>query len=191
MSRNKLAAGKRAHELMTAPFVVFDCETTGFSGYRDEIVSIAIIDHHGDVLLDRLIKPVQPIYNSNIHGITDGMVADALTFPEIYPTIKRHLENKTVLAYNFQFDGTFIDGNCHQHNLDRPSGVIGECVMELYAQFYGDWNNRHRNYRWQKLSKAAADFNLTFSSQAHHALADAQMALAVLKKMAEWYQEQG
>lgn len=184
--RGRLAAAARAKEIVAGEYVVFDLETTGFSGYRDRVVSIAIINQDGEVLLDSLVHPGIEIPNSHIHGITDAMVIGAPTFIQLHPVIVEALQHKTVLSYNYQFDGSFINGSCDQHDLDRPAGVHGECIMTLFAKFYGDWNNYRKNYRWQKLTKAADFFVLQFDGQAHHALADARMAWGVLKKMAEW-----
>jgi DNA polymerase-3 subunit epsilon len=68
-------------------WVILDTETTGI--VRAEIVEIAIINHLGETRLDTLIKPSIPIPAevTELHGISDAMVADAPTFPEAYPRI--------------------------------------------------------------------------------------------------------
>lgn len=170
-------AAKRARLLTQSAFAVVDLETTGWSRIYDEIIQIGIISHTGDVLLDTLIKPLNLILNTRIHGITNVMVADAPTFPEIYPALRGALDDKIVLSYNWGFDGSFILGNCQRHRLPQPVGMKGECIMRLFAQYVGGRN--------QKLTKAASHFNLTFDGKQHSAIADARMALDVLRKMAD------
>jgi DNA polymerase III epsilon subunit-like protein len=180
-----LAAAIRAQKLLSQKPVIVDVETTGFSGNRDRIVQIGVVDHEGNTLLDTIINPGVPIPNGHIHGITDAMVVDSPTFADVYPTMVAALANKTVLAYNWQFDGSFIRGNCVQDKLEPPR-MVGDCIMELFAKFYGEWNPRYKSYRWQKLATAAAHFDLDFEGAAHSALTDAKMALAVLKGMAAY-----
>lgn len=186
---NKVQAAKRAAELLTAPFVIFDTETTGFES-KDEILQISIVDQDGAPVFTSYIKPAQPILNSQYHGITDELVKDAPTFPEAYEQIKAALNGKVVLAYNYEYDSRMLSQVCKRHDLEAIKPSSSDCVMELYAQFYGEWNEYHGNYRWQKLNQAVASFGLTFDGKEHDALADCKATLGVLKKMAEWNEEQ-
>lgn len=183
--QSTLAAARRAKKLLETPFVVVDLETTGFDGYRERIVQIGIVNEAGDPLMDTLVNPGVSIPNSPIHGVTDAMVVNAPSFADLYPALVGCLSSKPVLAYNWAFDGSFILGNCKQYKLPPPRWTHADCIMELFARFYGDWNPRYKSYRWQKLSTAVSLFDLEFPGRSHSALADAQMALAVLKKMAE------
>lgn len=182
---HKTVAAARAADLLTAPFVIFDTETTGFES-SDEIIQISIIDQDGATVFTSYIKPVQPIRNSQYHGITDEIVKDAPTFPEVYEQIKAALHGKTVLAYNYEYDSKMLSQVCRRHDLEIIKPAQSECVMELYAQFYGEWNDYHGNYRWQKLNQAVARFGLAFDGKEHDSLADCKATLGVLKKMAEW-----
>jgi len=181
-----LAAARRAKALMNQPFAVVDLETTGFDGYRQRIVQIGVVDRDGAMLLDSLVNPGVSIPNSHIHGITDAMVIGAPSFADLHPALMKTLNGVGVLAYNWKFDGSFILGNCKQYRLEQPRWVHSDCIMELFARFYGEWNPRYKSYKWQKLATAAAHFDLTFEGEAHSALTDARMALMVLRKMAEY-----
>ncbi|MEG3909649.1 3'-5' exonuclease [Microcoleus sp. w2-18bC1] len=90
-------------QLTQNDWVILDTETTGL--VRAEIVEIAIIDRLGEMLLNTFIKPSIPIPAevTEIHGISGAMVADAPTFPEVYPT-DAALKDKRVLIYNSAFD---------------------------------------------------------------------------------------
>lgn len=170
-------------ELARQQFVIFDTETTGFES-SDEIVQIGVIDQDGKTLLDSLVKPTKPITNSDRHGITDEMVKDAPTFPEVYDQIKAALSGKLVLAYNSAFDWRMLDQVCDQHGLACVTPLARECVMELYATFHGAWSDYHQSFTWQKLGAACERLGVPVE-QEHQALKDCILALGVLRKMAE------
>ena len=90
---------------LTRPIAFIDLETTGVSLSTDRIVEIAIIK----VLPDgsrqtkrKLINPQMPIpaSSSDIHGITDEMVANAPTFKQVANEIKMYIENCDLGGYN-------------------------------------------------------------------------------------------
>lgn len=185
---DKLEAASQAKKLLASEFVIIDTETTGFKS-DDEIIQIAIIDQTGATLLDSLVKPTKPILNSSIHGITDEMVKDAPPFSDLYVKITEALADKRLVSYNFDFDSRMIDQDRMRHGFGHLGYMSSLCVMELYAAFYGEWDSYHHSYRWQKLNSAVAAFGLKFDGKAHSALTDAKATLAVLKKMAEWFDE--
>lgn len=90
-----------AQRLLRDGFVVLDTETTGLDEAA-QIVSIAIIDHTGQVLLDTLVRPTISIPDDvvAIHGITDEMVVDAPTMAHLYDEVRRLLSGRTVVIYN-------------------------------------------------------------------------------------------
>jgi DNA polymerase III epsilon subunit-like protein len=194
---DKRAAADWARALLQGEFVIVDTETTGFEE-TDEIVQIGIVDQTGAVVLDQLIHPEQPILNSQYHGITDETVKDAPRFPEAYERIKAALGDGTVgstiiLAYNFAYDRRMLDQVCQRHGLepfDFSQIVLRNlgqpCVMEMYAQFNGEWNAHHGNYRWKKLREAMAYFGLAFEGKEHNAVSDAKATLAVIRTMAQY-----
>lgn len=186
---DKLEAAKSAKQLTDGEFVIVDTETTGFSE-TDEIIQIAIINQDGHVLCNTFVKPTRPIPNSEYHGITDEMVKDAPTFADLYPQLHLALDGKVVVAYNYAYDSRMIEQDCSQHGLVRILSKGHECIMELYAAFYGEWNDYHGNYRWQKLHTAVMHFGLEFDGKEHDALADCKATLAVIRAMADWYDKQ-
>lgn len=160
-----------ASQKLSENVVLLDTETTGL--YEAEIVDIAIIDVHGQPLVDTLIKPKKSIPNSasRIHGIIDEMVECAPTFPEVYESIRQAIEGQHVLIYNQNFDRPTLDYNCELHGLPRFE-YQSECLMLAYAEYVGEWSDYWGGYRWQKLP---------FGN--HRALGDCQAALNVLRKM--------
>lgn len=181
---DKERAIRRAKELMTRKFIIFDTETTGFND-DDEIIQIAIINETGETVLKSYIKPTKPITNSQYHGITDEMVKNAPTYPEIHAKLAEAMNGNLWLAYNAEYDERVLHQVNRKHNIPDPLGSSRtECIMLLYADFYGDWNSYHGNNRWQKLSEAMSQCGLKWDGEAHDAEADCKATLAVLKAMA-------
>lgn len=173
-----------ARSLLESSFVIFDTETTGTEA-DDEIIQIGVIDQDGIVLLDQLIKPDRPIENAYLHHITDEMVADAPAFPKAYPYILAVLEGKNLVAWNYDFDGRMLDQEVAKHDLEVITRGQADCAMQWFANFYGEWDDRHANYRWKGLPRAMEYFGLEYDGQQHNAVADCKAALAVIKVMAQ------
>lgn len=90
---------------LSKPIAFFDLETTGINISSDRIVEIAIlkIQPNGKQELKReLINPTIPIPNevSEIHGITNEMVAHAPTFKEVAKSLAQFLEHCDLAGYN-------------------------------------------------------------------------------------------
>jgi DNA polymerase-3 subunit epsilon len=90
---------------LTRPLAFIDLETTGVSLSTDRIVELAIVKLMPDetrLVKRKLINPQIPIpeASSAIHGITDEMVKDALTFKQAGNEIKQFLENCDLGGYN-------------------------------------------------------------------------------------------
>jgi DNA polymerase-3 subunit epsilon len=56
--------------------------------------------------------------------------------------------------------------------------------MRLYAEWHGDWNDHHGNYRWQRLGDAAKQMGLAVPENLHAASADAALTRELLRAMA-------
>ena len=56
--------------------------------------------------------------------------------------------------------------------------------MNLYAEYYGSWNDYHGSYRWQRLSTALEQCGLELPKDMHRALPDAEMTRRLLLHMA-------
>jgi DNA polymerase-3 subunit epsilon len=176
---------EQARILVAREPVYLDTETTGLE-MADQIVEICILDHDGKPLVDCLVKPKGkiPVLASRIHGITDEMVTDAPTWPELWPQVAAALAGRHVAIYNADFDLGMMKNSHRKYHLSWVfPGESSFCVMKLYAQFYGEWNHYHGSYRWQKLEEAARQCKVAVKG-AHRARADALMARGVLHYMA-------
>ncbi|MEG4026450.1 MULTISPECIES: 3'-5' exonuclease [unclassified Microcoleus] len=97
IERDRVSAVLWAREQLSQnDWVILDTETTGL--YDAQIVEIAIIDRLGEMLLNTLVKPSIPIppEAAYLHGISDAMVGDPPSFPEVYPRIVEVLKDKRV-----------------------------------------------------------------------------------------------
>jgi DNA polymerase-3 subunit epsilon len=168
--------------------VILDTETTGL-GEASQVIEVSVIDIHGGVLLDSLCRHCLlgsiPPDASRVHGITDEMLATAPAFPEIYEELKRILQRASrVIVYNAEYDARLLDQTRQAWGLPDFDVASFDCAMLPYAAFYGEWNDYRGNYKWVKLTTAAARFGIR-PKNAHRALDDASMALMVIRGMAK------
>ena len=174
-----------ARNLLARNFYVLDTETTGL-GKADEIVQIGIVDGDGAVIMNQLIKPTIaiPPAAATIHGITDGDVAGAPSFKDVYIRLSMLLAGQVVIAYNMDFDWRMLQQSAARYTL--PDVRIGrrDCAMKQYSRFKGLRKDSGRNYVPHKLVNAARQEGLSIT-RAHDALDDARMTLALIHKMAQ------
>jgi DNA polymerase III epsilon subunit family exonuclease len=101
---------RRSEVRAPAGYAVFDCETTGTSPGRDEIVSLALVRLDGDGVevarLATLVRPEQPIppEATAVNGVSDADVAAAPRFAEVAAAVVRQLEGAVFVAHNAPFD---------------------------------------------------------------------------------------
>lgn len=163
-----------------------DTETTGVRSTA-EIIEISILDHTGEVLLDSLVRPrfAIPPESTRVHGITNDMVVHAPTWIELWQQVQALLDKRPIGIYNADFDLRLLKQTHHLYNLPWPAIQLDPfCIMQIYAQFYGEWDIHRNAYRWQSLEKAGQRFNIALPNS-HRAKDDALLARAVLHQIAE------
>lgn len=94
-------------------YVVVDIETTGGSARYHRIIEIAIVIFEGEEIVERFSSLVNPgvyipAYITALTGIDDDMVADAPTFGEMAPYIKKLFQDGVFVAHNVNFDYGFL-----------------------------------------------------------------------------------
>lgn len=172
--------------------ITIDTETTGL-GDDAEICEFAAIDGRGNVLINTLIKPSKPIpaEATAIHGITNDMVETAPTWLEVEGMIAGLLASRPVAIYNAEYDIRVIwQTSMISHGKDRAvpdeleRSINATCIMLEYAEYRGEWCDSRHQYRWHKLTAAAAHEGVAVEENAHRALADCRMTLGLIKAMA-------
>jgi DNA polymerase III subunit epsilon len=169
-----------ARQVIAQNPVYLDTETTGLDK-SDEIVEITIIDNTGEVLLNSLVRPSQPIPQSavNIHGITNEMVQKSLAWPILWQQIRPILINKTIVAYNSDFDQRLMQQSHARYQQPWRDRLVFFDLLKLYGQFRGEWDSYRRSWKYFKLEDAGRASNIALPN-AHRATADTLLTRALL-----------
>lgn len=158
-------------------WVILDTETTGLR-YNDEVIQIGMIDGAGNVLIEnQLVKPTCPISIEarQVHGIFPVHVENAPSFADVLPHLRAAVAGKLLVIYNAEFDLRMLEQSARAHGQDLGLKMeMHTCAMKTYALWYGDWNDYHQSFRWQRLPGGD-----------HSALGDCRSALELIRKMAE------
>ena len=179
---NECYLNMQAIELSNA--VILDTETTGLDN-SSEICEISVIDAiSGDAILNTLVKPKGNIPEEviAIHGITNEMVENAPSYADIHSLLMNIFNEKRVIIYNAGYDLRLIQQSAAQYDflpLINPKSIF--CAMTWYAEFYGKWDPKRDNFKWQKLINAAKQQNIDTSDlRAHRAIADCEITRRVI-----------
>lgn len=107
------------------PIAVFDFETTGLNPGYDRVIEVSVTrldpGRPPRLVLDTLVNPRRRVSATEIHGITDGDVADAPKFGEIAGDLLAAISGSVLTGYNVYFDLRFLAAE-----LERV-GVAPEC----------------------------------------------------------------
>lgn len=148
---------------MPKRFIYYDTETTGIRAEKDRIIEIAAYDPEKKQEFAMLVNPGVPIPKeaSDIHGITDDMVAEAPSFAEAGAAFFAFCEGDIVLVAhnNDNFDKHFLIHESKRHQLEFPSFDMVDSLkwarkyrpdlprhsLQFLRQIYGfEENNAHR-----------------------------------------------
>jgi DNA polymerase-3 subunit epsilon len=182
-----------------ATYVGFDLETTGISSFTDSPVSYGFVTHHHDmwglkVTRDGgLVNPGVPIPEgaSDIHGITDAMVADAPLLDGVVDDIASTIstlwrDGAVVVGMNVSYDLTMVDSLCRRLGLPtlKKRGPIGP-VMDILIldRHFDKWRKGKR-----RLIDLCGQYGVILDS-AHSASADAEASLEIFEVMLGKYPE--
>ncbi len=105
-------------------FTVIDIEATNLDSRSSEPVEIAgvrVREGRIDSEFSALIKPSVPIPASStaVHGITNEAVADAKSFPEVWPAFQKFCGSDMVVAHNgYHFDFPVLSRMAHDYGMD-------------------------------------------------------------------------
>jgi len=154
-------------------YAVVDVETTGLSPLADRVVEIACVLVDGDRVVDRWATFVSPGIGiparaTEIHGITDEMVAGAPPLPCVARELRERCGSRIVAAHNARFDLSFLRELRAAHAI---------CTMLLARSLVPEAPN-HKNQTLRRV--LGIDGVIGEELGAHRALADAVVTAHVL-----------
>ncbi|MFH1664849.1 MAG: 3'-5' exonuclease [Candidatus Omnitrophota bacterium] len=120
-------------------FAAIDFETADTG--RDSACAVAVVRVKGSAVTDRTFYYIRPPRRSfmftYIHGITWDRVADAPTFRDLWPLLRKKLTGvEFIAAHNASFDRSVLNRCCEESNLDVP-GHPFKCTMRLARDVWG------------------------------------------------------
>ena len=128
---------RRSEVPAPAGYAVFDCETTGTSPARDEIVSLALVrlDADGNEVarFASLVRPSCPIPReaTEVHGISYRDVADAPALAEVAPRLLELLDGAIFVAHNAGFDLAMLRHGLAAAGIDYEPPAVA-CTLEAF-----------------------------------------------------------
>ena len=157
---------------------VIDFETTGLSpAMGDRATEVAIVLVQDGQVVDRFQSLMNagvriPPFIEALTGITNKMIAAAPSAREVMAQASRFVGNVPMVAHNASFDRRFWVAELQRagHAAMQPFA----CTMLLSRRLYPQAPNH-------KLATLADWHGLHYSGRAHRALADAEVAAALLE----------
>jgi DNA polymerase-3 subunit epsilon len=151
-------------------FCVIDVETANC--FVHSICQIGIVEYEAGKIISEWETLVNPqddfsLFNINIHGITERIVADAPMFPQIYTDLHNYLTGKIVVCHTF-FDKTSISRAVEYYNL-MPIECTWLDSTRIVRRTWKQFAQRGYNL------KNVCDF-LEYDFAHHNALEDAKAA---------------
>ncbi len=150
-------------------FVAIDFETA----VKHHICAVGIVTVENGIIVDEFYSLIQPPYNeynwycTQVHGITSRDTENAQTFAEIFPELKKRLENNVVVAHNESFDRNVLKKSMLDYKLNYEELNIPdrwECTMRLCRA--------SKKYPSGKLNECCAVEGIELNH--HEALSDAR-----------------
>jgi len=172
---------------LTRPLIVFDLETTGINVAKDRIVEICMIKVFPDgseTVITKRVNPEMEIPKeaSDVHGITNEMVADLPTFKDLSNEIYQIVQDSDLAGYN-------------SNRFDLP--LLAEEFLRVGVDF--DMKNRKAidvqtiffKKEPRNLSAALRYYCNKELVGAHGAEADTRATLDILKAQVDRYDDLG
>ena len=165
---------------MAPPIAVIDFETTGMApaqGARATEVAIVLLE--GSQVVDRFASLMQtgawiPPFIEELTGISNAMVAAAPPAEAVMREAARFVGDAPMVAHYAAFDSKFWQSELQHAGLQATQPFA--CTVLLSRRVYPDAPSH-------KLGNLIDHLGLPRTGRAHRALADAEMAAALLARM--------
>ncbi|WP_342721126.1 3'-5' exonuclease [Acidovorax sp. FHTAMBA] len=162
------------------PIAVIDFETTGISpGQGARATEVAIVLLEQGQVVDRFQSLMKtgawiPPFITQLTGITNAMVNAAPDAAQVMQDAARFVGDAPMVAHNAAFDSKFWQAELALVGLTAPQPFA--CTVLLSRRLYPQAPSH-------KLGTLVDYHGLPRTGQAHRALADAEMAAALLARM--------
>lgn len=149
-------------------FTAIDFETA--TGYHP--CSVGIVTVENGIIVDEFVTLIKPPNNEyspftiKVHGIYPRDTINAKSFVQVYPEIKKRLENRTIVAHNESFDRNVLAKSMELHGLNYADLNIAtrwECTVKIY---------KAKGLKPTKLSDCCREMKIQLNH--HEALSDAR-----------------
>jgi len=163
-----------------SPIAVIDFETTGISpGQGARATEVAIVLMENGQVVDRFQSLMKtgawiPPFITQLTGITNAMVDAAPHATTVMADAARFVGDAPMVAHNAAFDSKFWQAELARADLPAPHPFA--CTVLLSRRLYP-------HAPGHKLGTLVDFHGLPRTGQAHRALADAEMAAALLARM--------
>ena len=163
-----------------SPIAVIDFETTGVSpGQGARATEVAIVLLQNGQVVDRFQSLMKtgvwiPSFITQLTGITNAMVNAAPDAAQVMQDAARFVGDAPMVAHNASFDSKFWQAELALAGLPAPQPFA--CTVLLSRRLYPEAPSH-------KLGTLVDYHGLPRTGQAHRALADAEMAAALLARM--------
>ncbi|MBN1958024.1 MAG: 3'-5' exonuclease [Desulfuromonadales bacterium] len=168
--------------IFSESIIVLDFETTGlYPDEGDRVIEIGAVLLRGNEIVERfssLINPGSWISREieNITGITNVMLNEAPSAPEVMEKFVKFLDTHPLVAHNASFDQKFLEAELWNFSKKRPLNFA--CTLQVAKRLYPDVIN-------YKLETLVRYKGIPVDDQFHRAMADAELAAALWNKMVE------
>jgi len=120
-------------------FLAIDFETANY--YRESACAVGLVAVEGRrIVAERafLIRPPSRWFTfSDLHGITWERVADAPSFAELWPQLRRWIEPADrLVAHNAPFDRSVLEACAGRYDLELPARPFA-CTLQLARSAWG------------------------------------------------------
>ncbi|CAN5562471.1 exonuclease domain-containing protein [soil metagenome] len=161
---------------LSSRFAIVDIETTGSWNASTGITEIAILIHDTKEVVDSfqtLINPESPVlpFVTRLTGITNEMLIDAPTFPEVAKKIWEMTDNCVFVAHAVNFDYTYIHRAFKELGADFRRKKL--CTVRLSRKIFPGYSS-------YSLGNICTSLGIQFHER-HRAMGDAQATVKLFE----------
>ncbi len=146
---------------------------------QDTACSVGIVTVENGEIVEEYHQLIQPPNNeysywtSNVHGLTSSDTRNAPLFPEVYPDIKKRLDDRLVVAHNIGTDRSVLLKCMSRYDIEHSDLSIKnwECTLKIY---------RKKGFKPCDLNTLCSHFDIELNH--HEALSDARACAMLYMK---------